>query len=56
MLPEPIRSTALAGVPTYRTDRDGTVELTMDGSRLVVHVHANGLPPPRPQGIPQLPR
>lgn len=47
---------ALAGVPTYRTDRDGTVELTMDGSRIVVHPHANGLPPPRPQGIPQLPR
>ncbi|HSW95288.1 MAG TPA: ComEC/Rec2 family competence protein [Patescibacteria group bacterium] len=47
---------ALAGVPTYRTDRDGTVELTMDGSRIVVHAHANGLPPPRPQGIPQLPR
>ena len=54
--PTPETLAALAGVPTYRTDRDGTVELTMDGSRLVVHVHANGLPPPRPQGIPQLPR
>jgi len=54
--PTPETLAALAGVATYRTDRDGTVELTMDGSRLVVHVHANGLPPPRPQGIPQLPR
>jgi competence protein ComEC len=47
---------ALGGVPTFRTDRDGTVELTMVGDRIVVHAHANGLPPPRPQGIPQLPR
>jgi competence protein ComEC len=47
---------ALAGVPTYRTDHDGTVEVTLDGSRLVVHPHANGLPPPRPQGIPHLAR
>jgi len=54
--PTPETLAALAGVPTYRTDRDGTVELTMDGTRLVVRAHANGLPPPRPQGIPQLPR
>jgi competence protein ComEC len=54
--PTPETLAALAGVPTYRTDRDGTVDLTMDGSRIVVHAHANGLPPPRPQGIPQLPR
>jgi len=54
--PTPETLAALAGVPIYRTDRDGTVELTMDGSRLVVRAHANGLPPPRPQGIPQLPR
>jgi len=47
---------ALAGVPTYRTDRDGTVEVTTDGARLVVHAHANGLPAPRPQGIPRLAR
>jgi competence protein ComEC len=47
---------ALAGVPTYRTDRDGTVEVQADGARLVVHAHANGLSPPRPQGIPRLPR
>jgi competence protein ComEC len=54
--PTPETLAALAGVPTYRTDRDGTVEVTMDGTRLVVHPHANGLPPPRLQGIPQLPR
>ena len=45
---------ALAGVPTYRTDRDGTIEVTMDGPKLAVHAHANGLAPPRPQGIPRL--
>ena len=47
---------ALAGVPTYRTDRDGTVEVRVDGQRLVVRGHANGLPAPRPQGIPRLAR
>jgi competence protein ComEC len=47
---------ALAGVPTYRTDRDGTVEVSADGARLVVHPHANGLAPPRAQGIPRLAR
>jgi len=45
---------ALSGVPTYRTDRDGTVEVSADGARLLVHAHANGLSPPRPQGIPRL--
>ena len=47
---------ALAGVPTYRTDRDGTVEVRADDARLVVHAHANGLGPPRAQGIPRLAR
>ena len=54
--PTPETLAALAGVPTYRTDRDGTVEVSVDGPRLVVHGHANGLPPPRPQGIPRLAR
>jgi competence protein ComEC len=45
---------ALDGVPIYRTDRDGTIEVSIDGPRLVVRPHANGLPPPRPQGIPRL--
>jgi beta-lactamase superfamily II metal-dependent hydrolase len=47
---------ALAGVPTYRTDRDGTIEVTAEGARLVVRAHANGLAPPRAQGIPRLGR
>ena len=45
---------ALDGVPTYRTDRDGTVEIRAEGPRLLVRAHANGLPPPRPQGIPRV--
>ena len=45
---------ALSGVPTYRTDRDGTIDVTADGQKLAVHPHANGLAPPRPQGIPKL--
>lgn len=47
---------ALGGVPTYRTDRDGTIEVSADGARLVVRAHANGLGPPRAQGIPRLGR
>ncbi len=47
---------ALAGVPTYRTDRDGTIEVVADGGRLAVRAHANGLAPPRAQGIPRLGR
>ena len=47
---------ALAGVPTYRTDRDGTVEVIADGPRLAARAHANGLAPPRAQGIPRLGR
>lgn len=47
---------ALAGVPTYRTDRNGTVEVRVDGARLSVHAHANGLGQPREQGIPRLAR
>lgn len=46
--------TALGGIPTYRTDRDGTIEVRADGARLSVQPHANGLPPPRTQGIPKL--
>ncbi|HKW77988.1 MAG TPA: MBL fold metallo-hydrolase, partial [Candidatus Limnocylindria bacterium] len=38
---------ALSGVPTYRTDQDGTVEIALDGPGLVVRTHANALPPPR---------
>jgi hypothetical protein len=54
--PTPETPAALAGVPTYRTDRDGTVALEADGSRITVQAHANGLAPPRAQGIPRLGR
>lgn len=47
---------ALAAVATYRTDRDGTIAVRADGPRLAVETHANGLGPPRPQGIPRLGR
>ena len=47
---------ALRGVPTYRTDHDGTIEVVLDGDRVDVHPHANGLSPPRPQGIPRVGR
>ena len=43
---------ALVGVPTYRTDRDGTVEIALDGTNLVVRTHANALPPPRRGFVP----
>src|SRR2546430_14602291 len=34
---------ALRRVPTYRTDRDGTVELDQSGNaQLIVRTHANG--------------
>jgi competence protein ComEC len=53
--PTPETLAALGRVPTYRTDRDGTVELDLDGSQLVVRTHANGLPPPRGGFLPHAP-
>lgn len=54
--PTPETLAALGRVPTYRTDRDGTVELDQDGSaQLVVRTHANGLPPPRGGSLPHAP-
>jgi beta-lactamase superfamily II metal-dependent hydrolase len=53
--PTPETLAALGAVTTYRTDRDGTVELALDGNRLVVHTHANGLPPPRRGSVPYAP-
>ena len=47
---------ALAAVPTYRTDRDGTIAVIAEGARLIVQPHANGLAAPRAQGIPRLGR
>jgi competence protein ComEC len=46
---------ALSGVPTYRTDQDGTVEIGLDGTGLVVRTHANALPPPRRGPLPLAP-
>src|SRR5207249_4625174 len=47
---------ALGRVPTYRTDRDGTVELDQGGNaQLIVRTHANGLPPPRGGSLPHAP-
>jgi competence protein ComEC len=50
--PTPQTLAALAGVATYRTDRDGTVEIQLDGTGLVVRTRANGLPPPRRGPLP----
>jgi competence protein ComEC len=54
--PTPETLAALGRVPTYRTDRDGTVELDQGGNaQLVVRTHANGLPPPRGGSLPHAP-
>ena len=47
---------ALGRVPTYRTDHDGTIELVLRDGRIEVRPHANGLGPPRAQGIPRVGR
>jgi competence protein ComEC len=53
--PTPETLAALGRVPTYRTDRDGTVELDLGGNQLVVRTHANGLPSPRGGFLPHAP-
>jgi competence protein ComEC len=53
--PTPETLAALGGVTTFRTDRDGTVEVSLDGPGLVVRAHANGLPPPRRGFVPYAP-
>jgi competence protein ComEC len=54
--PTPETLAALGRVPTYRTDRDGTVELDQSGNtQLVIRTHANGLPPPRRGSLPYAP-
>lgn len=53
--PTPDTLATLSGVTTFRTDRDGTVEVSLDGPGLVVRAHANGLPPPRRGFIPYAP-
>lgn len=54
--PTPQTLEALARVPTFRTDRDGTVELTVTDRGIAVRAHANALAPPRnagPRGVPR---
>ena len=54
--PTPETLDALGRIPTYRTDRDGTVELAVTDRGLIVRAHANGLAPPRnagPRGVPR---
>lgn len=54
--PTPETIDALGRIPTYRTDRDGTIELVVTDRGLVVRAHANGLAPPRnagPHGVPR---
>jgi competence protein ComEC len=53
--PTPETLAALSRVTTYRTDRDGTVELDLDGTSLAVRTHANDLPPPRGGFLPHAP-
>lgn len=52
--PTPQTLEALGRIPTYRTDRDGTVELAVTARGIVMRVHANALAPPRnvgPRGV-----
>jgi len=53
--PTPETLAALSGIRTYRTDRDGTVEIDQGGTGLAVRTHANGLPPPRGGSVPHAP-
>lgn len=53
--PAPETLAALGAVPAYRTDKQGTVEITSDGSAISVRTHANGLPPPRRGSVPYAP-
>ncbi len=43
--PAPATLAALDGLPVYRTDRYGTVDLDLDGQPLAVHTAKAGLPP-----------
>ncbi|HUQ17804.1 MAG TPA: ComEC/Rec2 family competence protein [Candidatus Saccharimonadales bacterium] len=48
--PTPQTLEALGRIPTFRTDRDGTVELTVTVRGVAVRAHANALAPPRQVG------
>ncbi|MGH2498775.1 MAG: ComEC/Rec2 family competence protein, partial [Candidatus Limnocylindria bacterium] len=53
--PTPETLAALGTLPVYRTDRDGTVEIAIDGPKLSVRTGASGLPPPRGGRVPGTP-
>ena len=53
--PTPETLAALAGVPVYRTDRHGTVEVELDGDRIHVRTDKAGVPPDRGGSVPGAP-
>lgn len=50
--PTPATLAALRGLPVYRTDRYGTVDLELDGHPLVIHTAKGDLPPDRGGSVP----
>lgn len=50
--PTPSSLSALAEVAAYRTDRHGTVEVAVDGNRLLVRTGATDLSPPGGRSVP----
>ena len=50
--PTPATLAALGDVVTYRTDRHGTVEVQLDGGRLLVRTGSTDLPPPGRRSVP----
>lgn len=53
--PAPSTLAALAGVPVYRTDRYGTVDVTLDADPLAIHTAKAALPPDRGGPVPSAP-
>ncbi|MDE3112404.1 MAG: ComEC/Rec2 family competence protein [Chloroflexota bacterium] len=50
--PAPPTLAALEGLPVYRTDRYGTVDVDLDGQPLVAHTAKAGVPPDRGGPVP----
>jgi competence protein ComEC len=53
--PAPATLAALEGLPVYRTDRYGTVDVDLDGHPLVVHTATAPLSPDRGGSVPRAP-